>query len=168
VAPAQHRIVVTDANVLINLIHASALFLLGCLAGYEFIVVEEVVAEITVPDQAAALTAAIGSGWLKQMRVDDPVSLALFAELSAIMGRGEAASLALAATGKFDIACDEKRVFRREAVKRLGTDRILTTPGIFVLAIRAGAITVEQADNAKVLLAQRRFEMTFASFKDVL
>ncbi|WP_423957640.1 hypothetical protein [Bradyrhizobium sp.] len=125
-------------------------------------------AEIIIPDQAAALTAAIGNGWIKQTRIEDSVSLALFAELSAIMGRGEAASLALAAAGDFDIACDEKRVFRREAVKRLGTDRILTTPGLFVLAIRAGTITVEQADSAKVLLASKRFEMTFDSFKDVL
>lgn len=165
---AQRRVVVTDANVLINLIHANALFLLGAINGYEFVVLEEVVAEITIAEQAAALTAAFTSGWVKREHLEDLQSLSLFAELSAIMGKGEAASLALAATRNLDIACDEKRVFRREASKHLGQHRILTTPGIFVLAIRAGVITVEQADHAKALLAQRRFEMTFASFRDVL
>jgi predicted nucleic acid-binding protein len=162
------RIVVTDANVLINLIHADVLFLLGSIEGYEFFVVEEVISEISVPEQAAALAAAIANGWAKRESLEDIQSLSMFAELSAIMGKGEAASLALAVTRNLDIACDEKRVFRREAIKRLGENRILTTPGIFVLAIRAGVITVERADHAKALLAQRRFEMTFASFRDVL
>jgi predicted nucleic acid-binding protein len=165
---ALRRIVVTDANVLINLIHVKALSLLGSLDGYEFVVVEEVVAEITVAEQVAALTDAIANGWVKRERLEDVQSLTLFAQLSAVMGKGEAASLALAVTRNLDIACDEKRVFRREAVNRLGEHRILTTPGIFVLAIRAGAITVREADKAKALLAQRRFEMAFASFREVL
>jgi len=160
--------VVTDANVLINLIHVNALGLLGSLDGYEFIVVEEVIAEITIAEQAAALAAAFTNDWAKRETLEDLQSLNLFAELSAVMGKGEAASLALAITKRFDIACDEKRVFRREAVKRLGEHRILTTPGIFVLAIRAGVITIEQADEAKASLAQKRFEMSFTSFRDVV
>ena len=35
------RIVVTDANILINLIHAQALELLGRLDGYEFVTVDQ-------------------------------------------------------------------------------------------------------------------------------
>ncbi|WP_128089564.1 hypothetical protein [Bradyrhizobium viridifuturi] len=153
---------------LINLIHSDALRLLGSIDGYEFLVLEEVVAEITVPEQAAALTAAFSSGWAHRERLEDLQSLSLFAELSAIMGKGEAASLAVAVARNIDIACDEKRVFRREAIKRLGERRILTTPGIFLLAVRAGVISIEEADRAKALLAQRRFEMSFASFRDVL
>jgi hypothetical protein len=38
------RIVVTDANVLINLIHVEVLPLLGRLPGYEFVVVDEALA----------------------------------------------------------------------------------------------------------------------------
>jgi predicted nucleic acid-binding protein len=162
------RIVVTDANVLINLIHVKALSLLGSLDGYEFLLVEEVVAEITVPEQAEALAEAIANSWVRCVRLEDVEALTLFAQLSAVMGKGEAASLALAITKSLDIGCDEKKVFRREAVSRLGEHRILTTPGIFVLAIRAGVITIEQADQAKAILATKRFEMSFASFKDVV
>jgi hypothetical protein len=51
---------------------------------------------------------------------------------------------------------------------RLGEGRLVTTAGLFVLAIRAGILTVEEADQMKAVLEQRRFRMTFASFRDVL
>jgi len=48
------RIVVTDANIIINLIHAGRLGLMGALPPYEFVVPEDVVSEITDPDQRQA------------------------------------------------------------------------------------------------------------------
>jgi hypothetical protein len=51
---------------------------------------------------------------------------------------------------------------------RLGPGRLLNTPGIFTYAITSGVITVEAADQAKALLEQRRFIMSFSSFCDVL
>jgi hypothetical protein len=84
------------------------------------------------------------------------------------MGSGEAACLALAETKGWVIASDEKKRFRREAETRLGPDRLLTTPGIFVLAIRARQMTIEEADAAKALLEQRRFKMNFTSFREVI
>lgn len=66
------------------------------------------------------------------------------------------------------MACDEKRVFLREARTRLGTGRILNTPGLYVLWIRAGVLSVEEADAAKAILDSNRFKMRFASFREVI
>jgi hypothetical protein len=65
------------------------------------------------------------------------------------MGGGEAASLALAVTRGWVVASGEKKAFRREALVRLGPRRILTTPGLCVLAIRSGVLSVEEADGDK-------------------
>jgi hypothetical protein len=66
------------------------------------------------------------------------------------------------------LACDEKRVFRRKALELVGENRMVTTPGIIVLCIRAGLTTVEEADRMKAILETKRFKMTFRSFRDVI
>ncbi|MBI4641295.1 MAG: hypothetical protein HY731_11405, partial [Candidatus Tectomicrobia bacterium] len=63
---------------------------------------------------------------------------------------------------------DEKRRFRREVNARLGQGRLVTTAGVFVLAICAGTISVEQADQAKAVLEQHRFRMAFESFRELI
>ncbi len=59
------RVVVTDANVLINLMHVSRLRLLGTIPDHEFAVPEHVREEITNPEQRAVLDAALDEAWLK-------------------------------------------------------------------------------------------------------
>jgi len=161
-------VVVTDANVLINLIHVNSLELLGHLDGFRFVVVEEVICEISEPDQARALSQALDSGWISRTPLESLEGLELFTTLARTLGRGEAASLALSATFGYTVACDEKRVFRREAIARLGERRILTTPGILLLAIQARLISVNDADRMKKILEQRRFVMTFSSFGELM
>ena len=107
------QIVVTDTNILINLIHVDWLSVLGALESYNFIVVDEVLAEITHQEQEAAIAAALSEGHISLVRLDEVESLTLFSELLQVMGRGEAASLSLAVVRGYAIACDEKRVFRR-------------------------------------------------------
>ena len=158
----------TDANVLINLIHVDALAMVASLPDYEFVVVDEVVGEITDPQQAAALQTAFAQDHLKRDSLTDLDALALFAELVQMMGRGEAASLALADGKDCYLACDEKRVFRRKAIEILGEDRLLTTPGIIVLCIRQGLVTIDEADRLKAILETKRFKMTFGSFREVV
>ncbi len=165
---APTRIVVTDANVLINLIHVGRLDLLAGLGGFEFVVPDHVDAEITDPSQRAVLSEAAQRDVLRTVSLNELPAIALYAELASRLGRGEAACLALAATRGWIVASDEKKRFRREAEARLGVDRILTTPGIFVLAIRRGLLSVQQADADKAALEQRRFKMSFASFRDVI
>jgi predicted nucleic acid-binding protein len=85
-----------------------------------------------------------------------------------MMGRGEAACLAMAEARGWLVASDEKRRFRREVIARLGEGRLVTTAGLFVMAIRAGTLSVEEADQAKEVLQRYRFRMTFRSFRDLL
>jgi len=74
----------------------------------------------------------------------------------------------LAETHSWYVASDEKKAFRREALARLGQGRILTTPGLIVLAIRAGLLTVERADVIKTILETNRFRMAFGSFSEIV
>jgi hypothetical protein len=55
-----------DANVLINLIHVDALAMVASLPDYEFVVVDEVVGEITDPQQAAILQVAFTQNYLQK------------------------------------------------------------------------------------------------------
>jgi predicted nucleic acid-binding protein len=162
------RVVVTDANILINLIHIGRLDLLGKLPPYSFVVPEEVVKEVKEPNQAVALHTAISSGLLQEVQLVAPAELKVYADLIQILGAGEAACLSLAECRQWFIASDEKKKFRRETLARLGTGRLLNTPGILTLAISGGILTVEDADRAKAVLEQHRFIMSFRSFRDVL
>jgi hypothetical protein len=66
------------------------------------------------------------------------------------------------------VASDERRLFRREVVTRIGEDRLLTTVHLYVLAIEAGLLTVEQADRDKDELERQRFKTGVASFGDLV
>jgi hypothetical protein len=66
------------------------------------------------------------------------------------------------------VASDERRVFLREARQRLGGGRIINTPGLLVLAIRRGSLTVAEADRAKATLETRSFTMRFKSFAELV
>jgi len=153
---------------LINLTHVGRLDLLGRLPGYEFAVTLEVVAEIVRPDQKRQIEAALTAGTLRREELSDPASVVLFAELRRQMGTGEAATLALASQRGWAIASDEKKAFRRQALARLGRGNILTTPGIYVAAIEAGLLSVEEADRDKAKLEAQRFTMSFPSFRELL
>ncbi len=162
------RIVITDTNVLINLSITSGLPLLAAIPEHEFALCEEVMQELTKPEQAAAVNDAVTRGDLKRVPLTTIEELETFAHLRGIMGSGEAASLALAHHNGFAIASDEKRVFRREAERRVSSKNILTTVDIYLLAIRHGTISVEDADEARRVLAENRFKMPFGSFRDIL
>jgi predicted nucleic acid-binding protein len=83
------RIVVTDANVLINLMHVSRLGLLAQIPNYEFVVPDHVREEITLPEQRTTLDAAVTAGWLKLEVIDDLGAITVFTELIAHIGRGD-------------------------------------------------------------------------------
>jgi predicted nucleic acid-binding protein len=161
-------VVVTDANVIINLFHIGQLPLFGALHPYRFRVPAEVVAEILDPTQQAAVTACIEAGHLEEVVVDTVDALSLFADLRDVMGRGEAACLALAKTGGFHIASDEKKRFRRRAIELIGESRILRTESLLLEAIRRKQISVQDADGYKAILAANSYALSFNSFADLL
>ena len=162
------RIVITDANVLINMIHTKRLYLLGELHGFEFVVPDEVVAEVNVPEQAKAISSAIDAGHMERVSFKSTTDLELYTEHVQVVGKGEAACLAMAEVHGWYLASDERRRFLRLAEERLGPDRIMNTPGIYVLALRAGLMTIEQADADKQVLEKHKFKMRFKSFREVV
>ena len=162
------RVVVADANILINLCHAGLLSILERLRGFEFIVPAEVDAEITDAYQRQQLDEMLARDVVKREVLASPAELTIYAELRAIMGSGEAACIAIAQSRGMYIASDERRAFLREVKARVGDSKLMTTPGLFVLAIRAGLLTIDGADAAKKVLEQHRFKMRFASFADVV
>jgi predicted nucleic acid-binding protein len=166
-APSE-TVIVTDANILINLIHVARLDLLGTLPAFRFVVPDHVAVEIRIPEQRQQFQAALTRHDLHQESLTAPEELALYAELHRVMGQGEAACLAMAESRGWMVASDERRRFRREVLSRLGEGRLVTTPGLLVLAIRAGCLSVEEADQMKAVLERHRFRMTFGSFRDVI
>lgn len=167
-APAMTTIVITDTNVLINFLHIGQLALFGELPACRFQLPTEVLQELTDLGQRAAVDNAIAAGQLDLLVIDALDALALFGDLRDLMGRGEAACLALAATVGCHLASDEKKRFRRKAIELIGEARILGTEDILVQAIRCGHITVAQADGYKLVLAENRYTMPFASFAERL
>lgn len=167
-APAVTTVVITDTNVLINFLHIGQLALLGVLPTYRFQLPVEVLHELTDLAQRIAVDEAIAAGQLDLLVVDALDALAMFGELRDLMGRGEAACLALAATGGFHLASDEKKRFRRKAIELIGEARILGTEDLLLEAIRSSRITVAQADGYKQVLAEKRYVMPFESFAERL
>ncbi|MBA4379489.1 MAG: hypothetical protein C0393_02180 [Anaerolinea sp.] len=166
VLPVYRTVVVTDTCVLINLIHTNRLGLLGRLPGQRFLVPDLVEAELHKPDQIEEFRRQIEAGAFERIQFDDLETLTLFAEHQETLGRGEAACLALAQTRGYSIASDEGRHFRRLAIDTLGQQRLLTTPDLYLLAIRNGLLSVEEADDDLQVLAANRFRVGFTSFRD--
>ena len=162
------RIIVADANVLINLMHVNRLDFCSCMPGCAFVVPDHVRDEITDKGQRAALDDAVSRGVLHIEAIKNIDTISLFAELTTYVGRGEASCLALAVERNWIVASDEKRRFRREVENRIGSGRIIGTRDLYVLAIQAGLITVEEADADKEILEQLRFKMDFKSFQDLV
>jgi len=162
------RLVLVDANVLLNFALIDRLDLLGALADLDFRASAEVMAEIIKQPERSRVEASIRSGHVGETSLADVAELVLFSDLRQIMGMGEAACLALAVSQRAWIASDEKRVFRREAEARLGPGSILNTPGLLLLGIRRGLLTVEEADGLKTVLEAKRFRMKFGSFRELV
>ena len=162
------HIVITDANVLINLATANGMTLLRDLPGHEFILPEEVRDEVTGERQRERLDGAIAAGYLTVRRLESVEGLALFVDLRRTLGAGESACLAMAKVEGCLVASDERRAFRREANRLLGSEGVVTTADIYLMSIRAGIITVSEADAAKTILAANRFAMPFGSFSELL
>ena len=163
------QVVVTDTNILVNLAHAGRLALLNELLPYQFVLPVEVLDEIKDTQQLAAVNGLLVQGVLTLLTTMSISQLSTYANLKSRMGSGEAACIAWAECDVlYLIASDEKRIFRREVVARLGENRLLRTQDILLHAIRIGRLTVQDADSIKSLLESKRFRMPFTSFNELL
>ena len=152
---------------MINLLHTERLRLFCTLGILQFVVTPETIEEIRYPEQRALVEELIAEGVLLVEPVSGAPSLRLYTELRKSMGKGEAASLALAKARGWSIASDEKGAFRRAAVEHVGKRRLLTTPDVYLLVIGAGSLSIEEADQDKAILEARHFKMPFTSFADL-
>lgn len=163
-------LVIADTNVLINFLRAGRLDLLRCHEGYKVVITEHVRREVTYPEQAAELSAALTDGDMDEIQLTDPVELSLFAELNAVLDRGESAAIAVAANRNWVIATDELGRARREVYERVGRNRLINTPGLILSCVRNSTITVAEADGIKVALGSQGqyFAFDFDSFGNLL
>ena len=169
-ASDERVLVVADASVLINFLRAGRLDLLRYHEGYKIVVTEHVSQEVRYPDQVAGLAEALTAGDIAEIQVTDPVELEIFAELNTVLGRGESASIAVAANRGWVTAMDELGRARREVYDRIGRNRLINTPGLILSCVQNGAITVAEADSVKsrLELQGQTFTMSFESFGDLL
>ena len=157
-----------DASVLINFLAVERTDVFRRLPGLDFAVPEAAEAEVRDAQQRAVLGRSLAAGDCRIVKDESLAEIAAATRLRRALGAGESACLALSESRGWLVACDEQGRFRRTAVERLGEARIVTTPGVLLRAIRAGVITVEEADRVKAMLEQRRFRMRFGSFRERL
>lgn len=158
----------TDACILINLLRVHRLDLLGALPPYVFHAPQEALKEITYPEQQAELKQALERGWILETRLEAIAELQVFTQANEQLGSGESACLALAEVRGWILGTDDSKGAKWKKVISAPGINILNTPGILLLAIRQGILTVQQADEIKATLEANRFRMGFASFQDLL
>jgi len=167
--PDGRILVVADTSFLVNFLVLDRMDILRQLRAYAFRVPNHVIAEVEYEDQKARLHTALAEGTVSEIEITDLSEIALYAELRAFLGDGEAACLAVAATRRWVMAIDEKGRLRREMFERLGEEYLLNTPGAIVAALRAGILTVPEAEEIRRELARHRFVMTdVPPFEDLL
>lgn len=152
--------IVLDTSVLLNFVRIDRMDLLLPLA-VPLLTPDDVRAEVTRPDQRTVLEAAITSGLLHVESISNPAEVALFAELARVgrFGPGERAVMAVSLTRGM-VAGLQERLAAAELRRRDKASRIVTTEDIVLTAIKAGAISVRDADG---LLVEWRTHHRFAS-----
>jgi len=157
------RVVVTDANILINLIHVGRLDLLGKLPPYSFVVSRRGSkgSERSEPSGSPSDSPLLGAP--SSGAAHGPSGIDSVCRPHPDPGLRRSGMLEPGAVPASGSSPPTKR--RNSAAKtlaRLGAGRLLNTPGILTLAISSGILTVEDADRAKVVLEQHRFHHEFS------
>ncbi len=158
----------TDACILINLLRVHRLDLLGVVPPYVFCVPTQALGEITYPDQQAELKEALDRGWIREVRLEAITELQIFARANEQLGSGESACIALAEARNWVLGTDDSKGAKWKKVISAPSIRVLNTPGLLLLAIRQGVLTVQQADEIKATLEANKFRMGFVSFQDLM
>ncbi len=166
--PAKPLDVCVDTCVLVNFALVVRLDLFAHISDVVFHVPQEVLDEITIPEQRNQVEAVVGSGGLRMTKIEAVDELAAFADYLAQFGRGESACLAIATCRNWAIATDETK--DRRLSREIGARgiQIINTLGIVLKSIHHGMLTVEAADGIKAELEKNRFRMSFDSFRGLV
>ena len=170
-------LLIADTSVLINFLNVDGMHLIGrhqppCA------VTQHVTAEVTkfYPDQQVRLNAAIANGHLVEIiSVEDPDEVELFGRLQKPSGRlgiGESSAIAVAINRGYALAMDDRRAVldaRALAAAAGAALDVWGTQDLIVRLIRAGQISVEQADIILVSWrTQHRFHLPIRSFSELI
>lgn len=142
--PSQDSFVlVVDACVLINFLKAGQTAILTEAKRFR-----TVIDEITDPAQQAGLVILSDSSALEVTDPDSVEAVGIYISLlDSGLGRGEASSLAFAATRKCVLACDEKTGCFRRAVDRLRLgNSVVTTRNLINLAVHESRLDMKTAN----------------------
>lgn len=168
-------IVVADTSVLINFLRIDRMDLIGQYPE-PFIATDHVAGEIAdaYPEQQARYAAALAQGYIAEQSVTDPNEVNTFLRLgkSGRLGAGERSAIAVAINRTYTLAIDDSRALKR-AIREAGISghslHSIRTLDIVVSLIRAGKITIQEADAIKETWANHhRFRLKIATFGDLL
>jgi predicted nucleic acid-binding protein len=168
-------LLIADTSVLVNFLRVDRMVLIGRHEP-QCVITQHVVDEVTelYPEQRARLQAALDDGHLAVIQVSEDPEIDIFGRLQRTgrLGVGESSAIAVAFHRGYPIAIDDRPAIRRAeaaAVEEGIALTVLKTPDIIVRLIKAGHLSVEQAD---VLLVswrtQHRFHLKIDSFADLL
>lgn len=165
------RTVVVDTDVLIHLGQVGRLDLLATLPNMDFVVPEAVIAELLKPESRKLVEHALKEGWVQRVRLTGPSEWERFESIlkSGAIGSGEAECLTLAESRQWRLASDDYgRSFRRLAAALVEGGRATDTLGLVTLAIRAGLLTVAEADEFLSTWSAQEFRVEVRSFADLV
>jgi len=165
----QQDAVVLDTSVLINFLAINQCALLASHPIFRFVITAHVATEITYPTQSACLSTAICNNHLSRLLPGDHAELVTFAQLTTTLGVGESAAIAAAVHRGFHVALED-RAARTRAESLVGRTYLLNTQQLMVGLIRAGEISISDADAIKNdWQNNHRFVMPgFQSFADLI
>ena len=161
--------IVLDTSVLLNFVNIGRLELLGQL-DTAIMLPDQVLDEIRRPRQREVVEDAVAAGILDLQSIRNPVEVALFANLRAggRFGAGECAVLTVALTRHWVAGLQDRRA-RLEGQRRRKDLAFCQTEDLVLKLIRAGPLTVEQADGFLVEWAtQHRFKSRLTSFRGLM
>jgi predicted nucleic acid-binding protein len=142
-------LIVADTSVLLNFLKIGREQLLTQLPE-PVAVTNHVREELTVPAQRERLIGLVANNQIKEIVLDSLPELQMFARLMASgrLGLGECSALTHGILYKSTVALDDSRAIK-EARKIDASLRILQTQDIIIRLIKAGQLTIREADFIK-------------------
>lgn len=151
--------VAADTSLLLNFLRIDRTDILGALPGFRFHVLNHVVNEVTKEPHATRLQEALREAHVVQFELTDLDAIADYNALRANLGDGEAATIAAAGHLHWIVGMDERGRAKREAAARVGEENLLNTPGLLVHTVRAGLLSLEEAEQIRLDLVAHSYRI---------
>ena len=161
--------VVIDTSILLNFVKVGHVALLG-ETKFRILLLDQVFAEVTLPEQKKVVQGAVDAGILDFDRVTDIEEVALFTSLRSggRLGTGECAVLSVAITRNLVAGVQDRRACA-EGRRRHKELQFCQTEDLILALIHNDVMTLEDADQLLDEWAQRhRFRSRIANFREVL